>query len=321
LTYLLAIDPPPHAYLVTFFAAAAIAFITSAVALEATRRFRRQHRRADELARNLSRVNASVRRRLNFLNAISHDLRTPLNGITLQTHIIEQALARGDHAVLQKSAGDIRDAAALAAEILDALLQYAQTDIEQNAVASFSLRDLLTQVADPFRAAAEEKNLAFTLSISEDTRLVTDRDKLQRILANLLDNAVKFTHLGSITLRVLPADDPAFINIEVADTGPGIPPDHLAHLFQEFYQVNNPSRDARLGLGLGLVVARRLALQLGGALHATSEPPRGSAFTLRLPRVAPPPAESDVPPNASAAASAASEPSAAQRLSRAAAII
>jgi signal transduction histidine kinase len=279
--------PPPNATLVVLLATIVIALVAAAAALEATRRSRTQHRRADNLARDLSRVNASVRRRLNFLNAISHDLRTPLNGITLQTHIIDRALATGDHALLQRCAADIRRSSALAAEILDALLQYAHTDIEQNAIASFSLKELLQQVADPFRAAAEEKHLAFSLAVPEGLQITTDRDKLQRIIANLLDNAVKFTQHGAIAIRVSAPADSHTLLVEVSDSGPGIAPDHLHHLFQEFYPVGNPSRDPALGLGLGLVVARRLASQLGGSLQARSTPGEGSSFLLEIPRHSP----------------------------------
>lgn len=289
LTYLLAADPPaqPQSYLVVFLAALAIALITSAAALEAARRSRRQHKRADELARDLSRISANVRRRLQFLNAISHDLRTPLNGITLQTHIIDHALSAHDDLTLRKSADEIRTAAVLAAKILDALLQYAQTDIEQNTLAEVPLRELVAQVVDPFRAAAEEKKLAFTLAIADDPVLQTDPLKVQRILANLLDNAVKFTRSGAIDLRVSATTDPNYVTIEVVDTGPGIPPQHLPRVFEEFYQVDNAARDPRNGLGLGLAVAHRLATHLGGGLHAASDPPHGSIFTLRLPRTAP----------------------------------
>ncbi|HVX83716.1 MAG TPA: HAMP domain-containing sensor histidine kinase [Phycisphaerae bacterium] len=289
-------DSPAHALLVVLLATLAIALLTGTAAIVAFNGFRSQRRRTEELARDLSRVNASVRRRLNFLNAISHDLRTPLNGITLQTHIIDQALAQKDFPLLERCAADIRESSALAAEILDALLQYAHTDIEHNAVATFPLREMLQQVADPFRAAAEEKKIALTLSVPDNLTLTTDREKFQRILANLLDNAVKFTTHGTITIRVA-AETPEALLLEVADTGAGIAPDHLEHLFQEFYQVNNPSRDARLGLGLGLVVARRLAGQLGGTLRATSELGDGSTFQLRLPRRCPPrPAAAPAPP-------------------------
>ncbi len=244
--------------------------------------------RARLLADHLERMQDESRRRLHFLNAISHDLRTPLNGMTLQTHVIEHALQTRDEPMIQRAIHDIRASSALAAGILDSLLQYARTEVHQNRITRVSLKELLPQTADPFRTAAEEKLLAFTLSVPENLWMDTDRDKLQRIVANLLDNAVKFTTRGSIDVRVYIKDADRLrrqerVTIEVADTGEGMRPEHRAKLFNEFFQVNNPSRDARLGLGLGLVVARRLVEQLGGKLTCESELHRGSLFRAELP--------------------------------------
>jgi signal transduction histidine kinase len=241
------------------------------------------------LANDLERMQDESCRRLHFLNAISHDLRTPLNGMTLQTHVIEQAVQTRDESMVQQAIHHIRSSSALAAEILDSLLQYARTEVHQNHITRVPMKELIQQAAESFRGAAEEKLLAFTVAVPDDLRIETDRDKLQRIVANLLDNAVKFTDRGSIILRVSldGADRRArrgSVIIEVADTGEGMRPEDREKLFNEFFQVNNPSRDARLGLGLGLVVARRLAEQLGGKLTCESELHRGSVFRAELPR-------------------------------------
>jgi signal transduction histidine kinase len=260
--------------------------IAGILTFTALRRLKVQHARAEELAGNLHQIREENQRRLVFLNAISHDLRTPLNGIALQTHVIEHALDSKDPAVLAAAVAEIRNASSLAAEVLDALLQYAHTDIDETVLASVDLTTLLTQTADPFRAAAEEKGLAFTLSVPADLKIATDAVKLQRLFANLVDNAVKFTTLGSITIRAAPdasADGHPSLLIEVEDTGVGIPTEALPRLFEEFYQANNPSRDARLGLGLGLVIAKRLAHQLGGSLTCESTIGKGSTFLIRLP--------------------------------------
>jgi signal transduction histidine kinase len=243
--------------------------------------------RAFHLSRDLDRSREESRRRLHFLNAISHDLRTPLNGMTLQTHVIEQALQSHDEEAIAQAVQHIRASSATAAEILDSLLQYARTEVQQNHPSRIWLKELLQQTADPFRAAAEEKLLLFSISVRDDIVLETDRDKLQRILANILDNAVKFTARGTITLRATLAPDgfptARMLAIEIVDTGEGLLPEHQENLFNEFFQANNPSRDSRLGLGLGLVLARRLTEQLGGTLSCRSERHKGSTFCIRLP--------------------------------------
>ncbi|MGN6369733.1 MAG: sensor histidine kinase [Phycisphaerae bacterium] len=240
------------------------------------------------LADDLRRMQDESRRRLNFLNAISHDLRTPLNGMTLQTHVIERAVESRDELMVQEAIHHIRSSSALAAGILDSLLQYARTEVHQNHISRVSLAELIQQTADSFRGAAEEKLLTFTVSVPAGLWIDTDRDKLQRVIANLLDNAVKFTARGSIALHVSVVHGDGrsregSLVIEVADTGEGMRPEDRGKLFNEFFQVNNPSRDARLGLGLGLVVANRLTEQLGGELTCESVLHEGSTFRAILP--------------------------------------
>jgi signal transduction histidine kinase len=298
---------PRYDLLILLPAIALISFVAAGFGLWAFRRIRDQHARAELLAEDLFRIREETRRRLNFLNAISHDLRTPLNGITLQTHIIDRAIDAQDADTLRLAVGGIRASSGLAAEILDALLQYARVDVDPVVTSSVRLKELMQQTAEPFRAAAEDKTLAFSLFVDDGVTLDTDRDKLQRILANLLDNAVKFTPHGSITVRArragpgdapppaphhtdgtrppAPRPAPPGAVIEVADTGDGIAPEHRDKVFREFFQAHNPSRDARLGLGLGLVVAERLAHQLGGRLECQSELRKGSTFRLTLPAV------------------------------------
>jgi signal transduction histidine kinase len=295
-------------------ALALVSFCAAGFAVWAFRRIHLQHARAELLAKDLHQIREETHRRLNFLNAISHDLRTPLNGIALQTHIMDRALHANDPAMLQHAVAEVRSSSTLAAEILDALMQYARVDLDANVIAPIRIRDLLQQTAEPFRAAAEDKNLAFTFNVQEDFTVHTDRAKLQRILANLLDNAVKFTRNGSIVLRAKrnagplpsnghvstylfdqwPAADEHCV-IEVSDTGDGIAPEHREKVFREFFQANNPSRDAHLGLGLGLVIAERLAHQLGGILQCHSELRKGTRMILLLPLSVPEHDEPNVP--------------------------
>jgi CheY-like chemotaxis protein len=110
---------------------------------------------------------------------------------------------------------------------------------------------------------------------------------LERLLRNLLDNAVKYTERGRIEIGV--EADAARVQIKVRDTGIGIDPRHRERIFEEYYQIRNPERNRRRGIGLGLAIVKRTCELLGHAIRVESEPGRGSAFELELTRCAPAP--------------------------------
>ena len=116
----------------------------------------------------------------------------------------------------------------------------------------------------------------------------SDSRKIRQILMNLAGNAIKFTEEGQVRLELEEVGDE--VVFRVADTGPGIAPDHLERVFDPFWQVEGGATRTAGGTGLGLSVTRRLAHLLGGEVAVASRPGRGATFTVRLPREAPPPA-------------------------------
>ena len=147
-----------------------------------------------------------------------------------------------------------------------------------------ALVDLCDDVERAFRPVAEQNNLAFR--IERDTELaaafVTDEQRLQQILRNLLSNAFKFTDEGSVTLRIMP-EAPGIIAFEVEDTGVGIPEDKLSLIFEAFQQADGTTSRKYGGTGLGLNISREIARLLGGELRVKSTSGVGSTFTLSLP--------------------------------------
>jgi two-component system, sensor histidine kinase len=139
---------------------------------------------------------------------------------------------------------------------------------------------VLQAVASPHRARADQKGLRLLCSIPSRTIVATDRIRLERILSNLIDNAIKYTKNGVVELVV--ERRTTELAIHVADTGEGIAAANQVAIFDDFFQVRNGERDSRKGYGLGLAIARRLAHQLGGDLTVESTPGRGSRFTLHL---------------------------------------
>jgi signal transduction histidine kinase len=145
---------------------------------------------------------------------------------------------------------------------------------------TIDLTTLLSDVADSLRPLAESKNLTLTCSLPPALLMSGDMDLLIRLIVNLLDNAIKYTERGSITLSA--EEQAAWAIIEVADTGIGIPSEHLPHIFERFYTVES-SRSSS-GTGLGLSIARQIVEVHGGRIEVQSEVNSGTRFTVRLPK-------------------------------------
>jgi CheY-like chemotaxis protein len=157
-------------------------------------------------------------------------------------------------------------------------------------------REIARQAVELLRPRAQEKSLPLHLALAQDVpdEICTDGMRLRQILLNLLANAIKFTTQGSVGLSVhlgTPRTDGLSpLEFDVTDTGMGIAPEHLRRIFEPFYRVEQDTPRRVGGVGLGLAIARQLAIQMGGELTVKSTPGAGSAFTLTLP-LKPPAAE------------------------------
>jgi len=220
-----------------------------------------------------------------FLNAISHDLRTPLNGLMLQASLAELGDSNNDPEMLRSALREIKSSARAAGEMLDSFLDYARLDHDgaKKELEIFPLIDALKKVASLHQATATGKSLELIVHAPPSLIVRTDRGKIERVLNNLVGNALKFTERGSVRIEVAHAGDN--VEVHVIDTGIGIEHDHRVRLFQEFFQAHNPARDRSKGFGLGLAIARRLANQLGGDIGVESAVGRGSRFTVVLPGI------------------------------------
>lgn len=153
-------------------------------------------------------------------------------------------------------------------------------------LAPFDLRESVAKVVGIVRPLAEKKGLALNLALAPEISMVeSDSRRVEQILLNLLNNAIKFTESGGVTLAVSTAagSPSSGLYLAVADTGIGIKPEDLGVLFQPFRQIDSGLSRHYEGTGLGLAICRRLAELLGGEIQAESEWGRGSVFTLRLP--------------------------------------
>jgi len=234
-----------------------------------------------------------------FLSALSHDLRTPLNAVALHAELLRTTVTAQDDDEVAQSARAITENAAAASELINRLLDFAKVgSLERNVLGDFSLLTLLRQIHRRFCPLAEQHGLYLRLDpTTADIEVRTDRHKLERIVGNLIENAIKYTLRGGVTIiaHVATNDDTPVLTVQVADTGVGVPRDQADHLFDEFYQVGNDERDRRKGFGLGLAICRSLARQLGGDVRLAATGPDGSCFEVAI-RPAALAATDDAPP-------------------------
>jgi len=251
--------------------------------------------RSNQLAEDLAKSREEARRKSFFLNAISHDLRTPLNGLLLQANLAELNAAGGDSDAVKQSIEQIKAVTRHTADLLDGLLEYARLESAEDRVSEtdFDLDLLLCELLNAHAATAARKSLQLISCAKTGLTVRSDRLKLDRILNNLLSNAVKFTTTGSVKIEVSRVKQD--VEIHVIDTGVGIAPEHCERLFEEFFQVHNHERDRQKGFGLGLAISRRLVHQLGGELQVQSSLGRGSRFIVVLSGVIPAPRPQPVP--------------------------
>jgi PAS domain S-box-containing protein len=238
------------------------------------------------LRRQAIELEQASRLKSQFLANMSHEFRTPLNAILGYTHMLLQGVA-GElppnvKRQLQRIDSNGRHLLTIINEILDI------TRIEAGKmpmqISEFDLNELVPEVMLELDPVIARSKLAVTTRLSaEPPLLVSDRQKVKQIVVNLLSNALKFTHQGSIEIGVRLDPTHRVASIEVADTGIGISGEHHENIFEDFRQVDDsPSRQYG-GTGLGLAICRRLAHALGGRITLHSVVGEGSTFTLTIP--------------------------------------
>ncbi|MGF6986931.1 signal transduction histidine kinase/ActR/RegA family two-component response regulator [Paraburkholderia atlantica] len=216
-----------------------------------------------------------------FFAAASHDLRQPLHAIgLLAASLNDPAATPAQHA---KTAGHIVYNVEALNQLFNQVLDLARLEsgVTQVIRLHFRLSELFERVGSQYRPQAAAKGLALRIAPTSMV-LYDDPVLLERVLSNLLSNAVRYTEQGAIWLGFRRAGRQKGGYIEVRDSGVGIAPEEHERIFEEFYQVENPQRDARQGHGLGLPTVRRLVGLLGGELLLRSAPGRGSVFRFAV---------------------------------------
>jgi PAS domain S-box-containing protein len=229
---------------------------------------------------------ASSRAKSAFLSNMTHEVRTPLNGIL---GMIQVLLAGSLSQEQRDYAGVALESADRLHRLLDNVIEYARLDGDLTPAdcLSFPPLDLLRSLEALYTSKAVAGGLVFSVRAEPGLPelMLSDPQSVQRILGHLLDNAIKFTPAGAVELTAGPAaEDSGRIVFRVSDTGIGIPAEKRAQVFEAFAQADAGITRTYGGAGLGLAIARRLAERLGGALAAADRPGGGTVMTLTLPR-------------------------------------
>jgi PAS domain S-box-containing protein len=244
----------------------------------------------DELKRARIAAEAANVAKSRFLATASHDLRQPLQALSLLNGALKRSTIKEE---IQEGLAQQEQAIDAMAKLLNALLDISK--LESGAIkpafADFKVSQLFQELRTEFVQLAEQKGLQLTVELCDD-RVHSDPALINQLMRNLLSNAIKYTHQGSVSLRCL--HEPSRVRLEVIDTGIGIPASDIPHIFEEFYQVGVPTNSSRQGYGLGLSIANRIVQLLGVSLDVQSEPGRGSSFSVALPAAAGPPQLFDV---------------------------
>ncbi len=228
---------------------------------------------------------ASVRK-TRFLAAVSHDIRTPANAISLLAELIRRTAANPALITeVPELARELHGSSMSLVNLLSDVLDVARFDSGTVGIqeSEFPVGELLAEEYRRMLPLAREKGLTMEVQAPEGPLwLRSDRIKLSRVIGNLVGNAIKFTEKGSVRIEGRRMED-GRAQIRVTDTGVGIAPEHQAHIFDEFFQLRNPERDRNKGSGLGLTICKRLVDAMGGELSVQSTPGQGSTFMVTIP--------------------------------------
>ena len=228
----------------------------------------------------LARLERAFHRERQFTADASHELRTPL--AAMQTIIDSTATQSRTPDEYRQALADLRHETESMKSLTEGLLHLARSDDADHlpAMQPVKVAILLKDVVDSLQPMAEEKELLLRDALADEaTTILGDSDALIRLFVNLVDNAIKYTDQGSITVDGWLTADGQYV-IAVADTGPGIAAEHLPHLFDRFYRVDKAR--GRRGIGLGLAIAQSIARAHGGEITVESVVGRGTTFTVHF---------------------------------------
>ena len=231
--------------------------------------------------RAMAPIQKSWTQQRDFLADASHELRTPLAVIQANLDVVK---CNADEPVAEQTVwlNNIETSVKSMASLVESLLFLARMDSPQHPIQKkpFRLDQSVEKAVEPYKILAAAKSVTLSESLASGAEYFGDEQRIQQVLGILLDNALRYTPAGG-TIEVLLQKFNRNLHITVSDTGPGIPAEHLAKIFDRFYQVD-PARNQG-GAGLGLAIAKCIVETHGGTIQAASKPGNGANFSINLP--------------------------------------
>jgi len=241
--------------------------------------------RTAELAAAMEKAQAADRIKSAFLATMSHELRTPLNSIIGFTGIMLQELAGPLNAEQRKQMTMVQNSSRHLLALINDVLDISKIEAGQLelSLTTFELRPSIEKMVSLVSPMAEKKGIDLKLEIADDIGTAnTDQRRLEQVILNLLNNAVKFTEKGYVRIICRTEDDHYLLT--VSDTGIGMHPEELSDIFQPFHQIDTGLSRKHEGTGLGLSICKKLSDLMGGTIAVESRWGQGSTFTVRFPK-------------------------------------
>lgn len=238
---------------------------------------REQLQKAKDEAERLAALKTS------FLANMSHELRMPLASMIGFAQLIEEGI---DHEEYREFAGMIVEGGNKLLETINSILELTRLDAQTVEMRKqlISLENSANEVVNSLRPLLDEKTITVQITVEGIDTITADPLIIRRIFNNLIGNAIKFTNNGSIAISFVGTNDA--VRCEISDSGIGIDPEFLPHVFDEFAQESTGRGRTHGGTGLGLTITQRLVSALSGSIEVSSKKGRGSTFTLVFPRLA-----------------------------------
>lgn len=234
-----------------------------------------------ESARLYERATRATTAREDILAVVAHDLRNPLATVLMAASILKESEIGKDNLVMVER---IARAGARMEKLVQDLLDWSAIESGRLAVqrTKVALSTVIDEVLDLFAVSVRDARVVIPRPGDEHLELLCDQSRTSQVFSNLVGNAVKFAPAGS-EIRVTTESEPTFVRFVITDQGPGIAAEHLAHIFERYWQVQGGAAQRR-GVGLGLAITKGIVTAQGGTIEVTSELGKGSRFSFTVPR-------------------------------------